>query len=112
MKLAVIGSRSFSNYPQLCRELDKYQIERIISGGASGADGLAARYARERNIDLVEHLPNYAKYGRRAPLERNKLIIQDADQVVAFWDGKSAGTAHAISIARRQGKNVIVQNPD
>ena len=108
MKLAVIGSRGFNDYSLLCHELDKLQFDCIVSGGARGADQLAARYAKERNITLIEHLPDYTKYGRGAPLVRNKLIIQDADQVIAFWDGVSTGTAHSITLARRQGKNVNV----
>ena len=110
MKLAVIGSRGFSDYELLCQELDKYQVDCIISGGAKGADQLAARYAQERKIDLVEHLPEYSKYGRRAPLVRNKLIADDSEILIAFWDGVSRGTAFTIDLARRQGKKVIVVN--
>lgn len=108
MKIAVIGSRGFDNYELLSQELDKLQISCIVSGGAKGADQLAARYAKEKGIELVEHLPDYTRYGRRAPLVRNELIIRDSGQVVAFWDKKSTGTAHSISLARRQGKKVIV----
>ena len=108
MKLAVIGSRGFSDYGQLATELDKYQIECIISGGAKGADQLAARYAREKNIPLVEHLPEYEKYGRRAPLVRNKLIVEDCEFLLAFWDGTSRGTAFSIDLAQKGGKKVEV----
>ncbi len=61
MKTAVIGSRSFSNYPLLRAKLDEYLISEIISGGAKGADWLAAQYAREFDIKLTEFLPDYIR---------------------------------------------------
>ena len=108
MTIAVIGSRGFSDYKALSEELDKYDIGCIVSGGAKGADSLARRYANERNIRIVEHLPNYTKYQRRAPLVRNQLIVADADLIIAFWDGVSTGTAHAIGLARKNKKDIRV----
>ena len=88
MKLAVIGSRDFNNYEQLCEHLDKLQTDNtinvIISGGAKGADSLAAKYAKEHDIELIEHKPDWQKYGRGAGMVRNKLIIDDSDEVIAF----------------------------
>ena len=52
--------------------------------------------------------PQYAQYGRRAPLVRNRAIIQACEQVVAFWDGHSTGTAHAISVAKKLKVPVVV----
>lgn len=109
MKLAIIGSRTFSDYKTMCFEVERLKPGVIISGGAIGADTLAKRYAKAANIPIIEHLPDYPKYGRRAPLERNKLIIQDADQILAFWDGKSTGTAHTIGLAKKSGKPTIVR---
>ncbi len=106
--IAVIGSRGFSDYKALSEELDEYDIDCIVSGGARGADSLARRYANERNIRMIEHLPDYAKYQRRAPLLRNELIIADAELIIAFWDGVSTGTAHAIGLARKANKPVRV----
>ena len=108
MKIAVIGSREFKDYSLLMQFLDEKKISKIISGGARGADSLAVKYARENNIDLQEFLPDYTKYGRGAPLIRNKLIVDASDQVVAFWDGQSRGTKHTIDYAKKIGKGVEV----
>ena len=109
MKLAVIGSRDFNNYEQLCEHLDTIQtIDTIVSGGAKGADSLAAKYAIEHNIELIEHKPDWQKYGRGAGIVRNKLIIADSDEVIAFWDGSSKGTLHSIKLAEESGKNVTI----
>ena len=87
MKTAVIGSRNLS-VDDLGRYLPKNTTE-IVSGGAKGIDACAREYARQNNITLTEFLPEYNKFGRYAPLKRNLEIIDYADEVIAFWDGKS-----------------------
>ena len=37
-------------------------------------------------------------------MKRNAQIIAEADQVVAFWDGKSPGTRNTIDRAKRANK--------
>lgn len=110
MKLAIIGSRSFNDYDLMCDILSKYkEIKAIISGGARGEDSLAARYAQEKGIFLIEHLPNW-NLGRHAGHLRNQSIIDECDRVVAFWDMKSTGTKDSIKKAKKQNKPVEVVN--
>ena len=93
--VAVIGSRNFIDYNYLKETLHDFDIYKIISGGARGADTLAARYAYEHNIHFEEILPNYEKFsGHQAPLERNKEVVNKSDFVIAFWDGVSKGTIY------------------
>ncbi|BCU02992.1 hypothetical protein [Pandoravirus japonicus] len=113
LRVAVVGGRDFGAYDVLERCLDALAEERgaittIVSGGARGADAMAADYARRRGIVLIEFRPDYAacrtpRERRRAPLLRNADIIAGADIVVAFWDGRSRGTADSIARARRAG---------
>jgi len=49
-------------------------------------------------------LPEYRKYKRGAPLIRNKQIVDYADTVIAFWDGKSKGTESVIQYCIKTGK--------
>lgn len=108
MRLAIIGSRQ-------CPEIDiashlKYIPDTIVSGGARGADTYARLFAQQHNLKLVEYLPEYDKYGRQAPLIRNKLIVENCDCLIAFWDGVSRGTKYTIDYATKMGKPVkIVQ---
>ena len=81
----VVGSRSFNDYSLLKIVLDNNRPDIIVSGGASGTDSMARRYAQENSIKLVEHLPDYDKFGKGAPLLRNKSIVKDSDHVIAFW---------------------------
>ena len=106
MKVAVIGSRSICGI-----ELEKYipaEVCEIVSGGAVGVDSLAEAYAKKHGIPLTVFLPEYKKYGRAAPLKRNEQIVDYADTVIAFWDGKSKGTKYTIDYCRKVRKSVWV----
>lgn len=107
MKTAVIGSRGLT-----IDNLENYlppETTEIISGGAKGIDTCAREYAGTHNIKLTEFLPEYEKYGKGAPLKRNITIIENADIVLAFWDGKSKGTRFVIDKCRETGKEVKVE---
>lgn len=101
MKIAIIGSRNIKNI-----NLKEYitNADEIVSGGARGVDALAAEYAKQNGIKLTEFLPEYNKYGKGAPLIRNKQIVNYSDKIIAFWDGKSRGTAYTINYAKSINK--------
>ena len=82
----------------------KYIPDTIVSGGARGADTYAKEFAIKHNLKLIEFLPDYEKYGRKAPLVRNKLIVENCDCLIAFWDGKSRGTKYTLDYATKLGK--------
>lgn len=109
MKVAVIGSRSLT-ISNLGNYLPQNTTE-IISGGAKGIDTCAKEYAHSHGIKITEYLPEYEKYGRTAPLKRNITIIQSADLVLAFWDGKSKGTKFVIDNCKKTGVEVRVYRP-
>ena len=106
MKVAVIGSRNLT-IDDLGRYLPAETTE-IVSGGARGVDTSAREYAMANSIRLTEFLPEYERYKKGAPLKRNLQIIEYADMVVAFWDGKSKGTKFVIDNCNKIGKKVIV----
>lgn len=106
MRLAIIGSRN-------CPPIDiashlKYIPDTIVSGGARGADTYAREFAQQHGLKLVEFLPEYDKYGRQAPLVRNRLIVDNCDCLIAFWDGKSHGTKYTLDYAEKTGKPVKI----
>lgn len=112
MNVAIVGSRTFDNYQKLKTELDNLQVKcpinKIISGGARGADSLAARYANANQITLLEYIPDWKTHGRKAGILRNYDIVREADMVIAFWDGISKGTKHSIGLGQRLHKDVII----
>lgn len=106
MKTAIIGSRTLQ-IENLGQYLPRETTE-IISGGAKGIDMCAKTYAEKNQIKFTEYLPEYSRYGRSAPLKRNLHIIAHADLILAFWDGRSRGTAYVIKQCKRQNKPIQV----
>lgn len=105
MKIAVIGSRNFKDQKLLKTVLDaETQMIELITGGAVGADTLAENWAKEKQLPVTIIKPNYEKFGKYAPLERNGRIINLAEKVIAFWDGQSKGTKYVIKECQRLGK--------
>lgn len=108
MTLAVVGGRDFRDMDLMFSTLDKIYARRpdltIVSGGARGADSLAVAWARLRDVDYREHIPEWDKHGKYlAPKIRNQEIIDDADACLAFWNGVSGGTRDAIDRAEAKG---------
>lgn len=110
MKVAVVGSRGLA-INTLAPYLPEETTE-IISGGARGIDSCARDYAKQNNIPLTEFLPDYALFGRSAPLRRNITIIEHADLVLAFWDGRSRGTKFVIDSCAKRGVPLLVYFPN
>ena len=102
MRIAIVGSRNVTidTIAEFVADHDE-----IISGGAVGVDQCAADYARSHGLKLPEFLPEYGKYGRAAPIIRNRQIVDHADKVIVFWDGKSKGTLSVIKYAEKVGKS-------
>jgi len=106
MKLAIIGSRDL-----MIENLENYlpdHVTEIVSGGARGVDRCAAEYARRSQIPLTEFLPDYERYGRVAPLIRNRQIAEYADEALVFWNGVSKGTKHTVRLFETMGKRVTM----
>lgn len=102
MRLAIVGSRSISKIK--IEDYVKEQPGEIVSGGARGVDLCAAEYAKANGLTLVEFLPDYKRYGRAAPLVRNREIVDYADRVIVFWNGSSRGALSVIKYAQAVGK--------
>ena len=107
MKLAVIGTKKFTDFKLLTSTLKQISnIELIISGGAAGTDALAEKYAIQNKINFLRFPPNYKKYGDNAKHIRNKLIAEGCDEIIAFWDGECEGTMYTVKYAEKLGKPV------
>jgi len=114
--ICVIGSRGYSDFDEFEKVLKSFLLNYghvdLISGGAeSGADRMVKRFCIKYGYSLLEHLPDWSKYGKnRAGFIRNEKIWTDSAIGIAFWDGKSPGTAHSFKISKKQGKPFTVFN--
>lgn len=111
--IGIVGSRLFNDYEFMKRILDRFfSCKIIVSGGAKGADNLAEKYAKENNIATIIFPAEWDRYGKSAGFKRNKIIVDNSDLIIAFWDGKSKGTANTIKLAREQNKEVFIYWPN
>lgn len=109
MKYAVVGSRTFKNTTLLATVLNALpDFNLLISGGAVGADTLAGQWAKTKDINTMIFLPEWEKYGKAAGPMRNTKIVEECDELIAFWDGVSRGTLDSITKARALGKKVHI----
>jgi hypothetical protein len=110
MKIAIIGSRDFNDYGLLEDTLESFKAKMslVISGAARGADLLGERWAINNGIKTLIFPADWATYGKRAGFIRNEDIIKNCDIVIAFWDGKSKGTAHSLSLADKYNKSTKI----
>lgn len=122
IKIIIAGGRKFNDYELVKKTLnrllnsDKYIIEEIVSGRASGADTLGEKFAKENNIRIKEFPSNWLDmsepcvkkirsngtfYNALAGIKRNEDMAKYANACICFWDGKSSGTKNMISLAKK-----------
>lgn len=89
MKLGIIGSRTLNqkNVKEIISQVvtkSKNKINEIVTGGANGVDSIAELFAKQNHIKRSVFLPQYETYGKRAPLIRNNVILENSDAILAI----------------------------
>jgi YspA, cpYpsA-related SLOG family len=115
VKLAVVGSTTWTDIPFMRRALDRFHAKHgvtlLVSGGAKGADSIGERWASDRKIERLIHPAKWQEgpqkrhakghlYDPQAGHIRNELIVRDADVVIAFvsdWR-TSRGTRNTVAV--------------
>ncbi len=100
-RVIIAGCRDYNNYEEAKEYIDhclsnirKEHTIVIISGGASGADAIGEKYAKENGFEVERYPADWSKYGRGAGPKRNKQMAEVGDFVICFWDGKSRSQSH------------------
>lgn len=111
--VAIIGSRKFPS-PELVRAYVAAMPAEcvLVSGAAEGVDTWAEEAANARGLKTKIFHADWDGLGRRAGPIRNEQIIAAADEVVAFWDGKSRGTLNAVCLAQEEGLAIAMYDED
>lgn len=112
LRILCVGSRGFHDGGLIHRVLsalyEKHPLAVVVHGAARGADHMCGHAAQQIGF-LVEAFPaQWTKYGRHAGFKRNHDMVKSLDKargdfVLAFWDGKSRGTLHSITLAEKAG---------
>lgn len=85
-----------------------WEVEVVVSGRAPGVDRLGEDYANRNEIEIDPYPAQWEQYGKSAGYKRNAVMAENADALIAVWDGKSRGTANMIEEARNRGLQVHV----
>ncbi len=110
MKVLVCGGRDYSG--DVATILSKLHLDKriscIVTGGCSGADALAQKWAHQNDVPLTVHYAQWKLYGSAAGPMRNArmLVLDRPDLVVAFPGGR--GTADMIRRAEEAGVKVVL----
>ena len=135
--VAIVGSR---DYPRLdlvrafVRSLPEDAC--VVSGGARGVDQAAELTGQDAGLKVLSLRPEHGadcfhiariehwKHGRgrwlpgtyptfaKAAFTRNKMIVDEAGSVAAFWDLKSKGTLDTIKKAKSAGILYAAYGPE
>lgn len=108
MRVIIAGSRSINSYIRVeCAIHDSgFVITEVLSGCASGVDRLGELWAQYANIPVRRFPADWDQYGKRAGYLRNEQMAQNADALIAVWDGTSRGTAHMLKLAQQYGLKI------
>ena len=109
--LAIVDSRHYTNYDAFSESVLNWCEEhdfpaKIISGGASGADTMAEKFAKEQTLPFEVYRADWKKHGKAAGPMRNAQIVSHATHVLAFVAKDSIGTKDTVAKARATGKHV------
>jgi len=115
LRVIVCGGRDYRNRARIEEVLGLFHKQRpirhLFHGNASGADTMAATWAKLNNIVGVHACPaNWKRDGKAAgPIRNKNMLGQRPDVVIAFPGGK--GTAHMVKIAKAAGVEVVEVEP-
>lgn len=113
LRTIVAGSRSITDYRHVLEAMDAADLilgrpSVVLSGTARGVDRLGERWAADQDVDLERYPADWQSAPRMAGLWRNLKMAENADALVAVYDGRSRGTWHMIEVARDRGLLVLV----
>ena len=130
MKIAFSGCREISAYERVrsrihpaltdylkylymntsAEDLYSHAVDVLVGDCPTGVDAaVRARYMGQSSVrSLTVYEAHWKDNGKAAGPIRNKAMIEEADALIAFWDGKSLGTKNCIKCATDKGIPVLI----
>jgi hypothetical protein len=84
------------------------EISVVVSGTARGADQHGEAWAVLRGLGIERYAADWGKHGKAAGPIRNRQMAENAEALIAVWDGMSRGTKNMIDTAKSLGLRVFV----
>lgn len=110
MRTIIAGSRDITDYNlvvEACASCP-WEITRVVSGTARGVDRLGERWAKERHIPIDRYPADWDTHKKAAGYIRNKLMAENAEALLAIWDGESPGTLSMIRLAQKACLHIYI----
>lgn len=111
----IAGSSGFNDYTKFENKCNYFLSEKIkthnvviLSGTSYRITSIINQYSYEHNIIKIPFYAEWRKYGKNAGNISNEKMINCADALIAFWDGKSTFTANLIDMAKVKGLPTVV----
>lgn len=113
MRVIIAGTRSLADREYVARAMNRSGLipSCVVSGGCYGVDASGEKWAGENGVPCVRYPADWSRYGRSAGPRRNAVMADNADALVAVWDGKSRGTRDMIDRAIAKGLAVHILCP-
>lgn len=114
MRLIIAGSRDMTHSEVDINRLVSclpQPVTAVISGMATGIDKCGVFWAHARGLKVYPFLPDWEKFGKSAGPVRNMAMAENADALLAIWDGSSRGTKDMIDKMKAKGKPVLIFIP-
>ena len=111
MKTIIAGSRNLDK-PEYVEEAIRecgWEVTGVVSGGARGVDQQGEHYARLNGLPVFLFPAYGGLHGKAAGAIRNRQMAENAEALIAIWDGQSKGTKNMIDIATRKGLKVYIK---
>lgn len=113
--VAIVGYRKFTDWALFKNTMEEFIVRygiptMVVSGGATGADAMAEKWAKGHAIPIQILRPDWKKYGKAAGILRNTDIVAACTHVVAFPSQKGKGTQDTIRKAIAARKAIMIKN--
>lgn len=86
----------------------KKDIKKVVSGTAYGADKFGEKWAEREGLEVIRFPAEWASYGLSAGPRRNKEMSDNADCLIAIWNGTSSGTMSMINYSKKRGLRTMI----
>ncbi len=114
MRIGIVGARDYPNLDKVAEFVAALEDGTVVvSGGAKGVDSAAAKSARLRGLEVIEHLPDLSGCKSKGDFtpryhQRNQKIADDIDILYAFTHKDYGGTWDTIRRAKARGIPVTI----
>lgn len=118
MRTIIAGSREITDRAEVEKAISRcgWSPSLVLCGMAPGVDLLGKDWAIANKIPFEDYpadwypLPDKV-LDPKAGKKRNVTMGDNAEALIAVWDGRSPGTRHMIQYARQRGLRTFVHRP-